>query len=56
MPDVIADERRNEKVAVVVAFMHAQFERVTGIGTRIAQQFRFELFFKKAIGEALIDK
>ena len=54
--DVIGDERRDEEVAVVVAFMLAQIERVAGFVARGAQQLWLQLLLEEAVREALVDQ
>ena len=54
--NVIANETRNEEIAVVITFVHAQVEWMTSLAAGIAQQFRFELVCKEAIGEALVNE
>jgi hypothetical protein len=51
---VIFHEGGDEVVAVVVALLHAQLERL--IGARLAQQLRAELAFEELIPGALIDQ
>src|SRR5690606_30004111 len=52
--DVLADEAGDEVVAVVVARLHAQFQRMAGGLAGLAQQFRAQLALEELVGVALV--
>src|SRR5699024_8551815 len=56
MGDVVADEAGDEVVAVVVAGLHAQLQRMAGVLRRLAQQFGLQLSLQELVGVALVDQ
>ena len=53
---MVLDERRYEKVGVIVAFMHTQCKRNTGSSARMFQKRRLELGVQELVCSALINK
>jgi len=53
---VLVDERRDEVVAVVVAFAHSQVEGDAGALACFAQKMRLELPLEESVACALIDE
>src|SRR6187402_3692417 len=56
MRDVISNERRYEKIAVIVTRMQAQCEWMFGLQTSVLQQFGLELGNEEIIVLPLVDK
>lgn len=56
MTQVIVDEAGDEVVAVVIARLHAQRQRMSGRLGRSLQHLRLELAFEKIVTIALIDQ
>lgn len=56
MAQVVFDETGDEVIAVVVAVLHAQVERVSGSQCGDLQDLRFELGGQKLVAVALIDE
>ena len=54
MANVIGNERCDEKVAVVIARLHPQFQRMLMLAAHSLQPFGHELLFKKIVGTALV--
>ena len=54
--DVVADEAGDEVVAVVVARLQAQGQRVARLGSGSLQQFRLQLALQEFVRIALIDE
>ena len=52
--DMIADEAGDEVIAVVVAGLHAQDQRVAMHRARLAEQFRAQLGSQEFVGVALV--
>ena len=53
---MIFDERRNEVIAVVVAFLHAHLDRIARRLAGFLNQMRFELLLEKVIRRPLINQ
>ena len=56
MPQVIADEGRDEIVAMVVARLAAQLHRQAALGTGRLESLGLQLLLQKCIIEALVEK
>ena len=56
VPEMILDERRDEVVTVVIAFVTPQFEIDASIRTRSFEKVRVQLLLEELIGQALIDE
>ena len=56
MADVVHDEAGDEKIAVIVAGLHAQGQGVFGRGTGFFEQCRFQLLLEEVVGLALVDQ
>src|SRR5690606_8894289 len=54
MPQVIADEARDEVIAVVVAFLHAQRQWMAVGITGLLQVIGLELLFQEVVTRALV--
>lgn len=55
MGDVIRNESRNEKVAVIVPRLTAELEGKTRRGARLLQKLGTKLAFQEFVGRALVD-
>ena len=53
---MLADEGRDEEVAVVVALLAADGDRAAGLGDGGFDQFGLQLVFQEAVGQALVDQ
>src|SRR5882724_4695685 len=56
MPQMIFHESGDEKVAVIIAFLAAQGERLAGIATGGLEYFGIELVGEEFICQPLVDK
>jgi hypothetical protein len=55
-PQMIADKRRDEVVAVVVTRLHAHLDGILSRGRRLQNQRGFELLFEKVIRFPLVNE
>src|ERR1700738_4150007 len=53
---MVLDKRRNEKIRMIVTFVHPQCEGDTGSSAATFQKLRFELGFQKLVCGALVDE
>ena len=53
---MVFDEARNEVIAVVVAGVAAQFERLAGGAAGFLEGFRIQLLGEEFVGQALVDQ
>ena len=56
VPQVVFDEGRDEVVAMVVALVTPQYQRLCDGFTRLLQQVRMQLLNQKFIGHPLVDQ
>src|SRR5262249_23172817 len=56
MTQVILDERADEVVAVIVARLHPQAQRLAGRRAGFLQQFGAEILLEELVGAALVDE
>src|SRR4051812_37034998 len=54
--NMVTDERRNEVVTVIVAWMRAQLEGITGLRARCLEEPGLQLVDEKLIVEPLVDE
>ena len=52
---MIGDKARHEKVGMIVAFLHAQSQFLSGGGARVFEQFRFQRFCEEIVSGSLVE-
>src|SRR6185437_3010497 len=56
MPQMVFDEALHEPVAVIVARLQAQRERLPGVTARLFEQLGTQLFAQESVGVTLVDQ
>src|SRR5947207_303576 len=54
--EMVFDECLDEEIAVVVAFVAPQLERLSRLAARFLEQLRLELLFEERVREPLVDQ